>query len=201
MKRKKAAVGKAAKKPAAPKKKVQPIPAGYNSVTPYLSIRGAAEAIEFYKKAFGAKEIMRMPGPDGKLGHAEIKIGDSRVMLSDEYEEMAFLSPQSRGGTTVHIHLYVKDVDATGRARDRRGREGQPAGRRTSSTATAPARSKIPFGHMWHVATHKEDLSMAEMTRARGAGGEAEAGLKNLQHRARRRAPAIAPAVQMLISP
>ena len=85
---------KAPAKKAAPKKKVQPIPAGYSAVTPYLSIRGAAQAIEFYKKAFGAKEIMRMPGPDGKLGHAEIKIGDSRVMLSDEYEAMAFFGPQ-----------------------------------------------------------------------------------------------------------
>jgi PhnB protein len=102
-------------KKAAPKKKkkVQPIPAGYSAVTPYLSVRGAAQAIEFYKKAFGAKEIMRMPGPDGKLGHAEISIGGSRIMLSDEYEEMAFFGPQTRGGTTVHIHLYVKDVDAT----------------------------------------------------------------------------------------
>ena len=74
---------------------------------------GGARAIEFYKKAFGAAEVMRMPGPDGKLGHAEIRIGDSRVMLSDEYPEMAFMGPQTRGGSTVHIHLYVKDVDAT----------------------------------------------------------------------------------------
>ena len=94
-------------------KKVQPIPRGYHSVTPYLSIRDAARALDYYKKAFDAKEMVRMQGPDGKLGHAEIKIGDSRVMLSDEYEAIAFLSPQSRGGTTVHIHLYVKDVDAT----------------------------------------------------------------------------------------
>ncbi len=153
-----------AKKAAPKKKKVQPIPAGYNSVTPYLSIRGAAEAIEFYKKAFGAKEIMRMPGPDGKLGHAEIKIGDSRVMLSDEYEAMAFLSPQSRGGTTVHIHLYVKDVDAmvaraiAAGAKVNRPIKDQFYGDRTGSI-------EDPFGHMWHVATHKEDLSKAEMAR------------------------------------
>jgi PhnB protein len=95
------------KKAAAPKKKVKPIPEGYHAVTPYLSVRGAARAIEFYKQAFGAAEIMRMPGPEGKLGHAEIRIGDSRVMLSDEYPPLAFLSPESRGGTTVHIHLYV----------------------------------------------------------------------------------------------
>ena len=94
-------------------KKVQPIPKGYSSITPYLAIRGAAEAIEFYKKAFGAMELMRMPGPAGKLGHVEIKVGDSKVMLADESEKMNFLGPQARGGTPVHIHVYVKDVDAT----------------------------------------------------------------------------------------
>ena len=145
-------------------KKVQPIPAGYSAVTPYLSVRGAAEAIEFYKNAFGAKEIMRMPGPDGKLGHAEIKIGDSRVMLSDEYEALAFLSPQTRGGTTVHIHLYVKDVDAmvaratAAGAKINRPVKDQFYGDRSGSI-------EDPFGHMWHVATHKEDLSKAEMAR------------------------------------
>src|SRR5262245_19583397 len=90
-------------KPAA--KKVQWMPKGYHSVTPYLSIKGGGEAIEFYKKAFGAKELMRMPGPDGKVGHAELQIGDSRVMLADEYVQMDFLSPQSRGGTTVTLHI------------------------------------------------------------------------------------------------
>jgi PhnB protein len=162
----KAAGGKVpAKRASEPtKKKVQPIPAGYSAITPYLSIRGAAQAIEFYKKAFGAKEIMRMPGPDGKLGHAEIKIGDSRVMLSDEYEAMAFLSPQSRGGTTVHIHLYVKDVDATVAiamavgAKLVRPVQDQFYGDRTGSI-------EDPFGHLWHIATHKEDLSMAELKR------------------------------------
>jgi PhnB protein len=145
-------------------KKVQPIPAGYSAVTPYLSIRGAAQAIEFYKKAFGAKEIMRMPGPDGKLGHAEISIGGSRIMLSDEYESMAFLSPKARGGTTVHIHLYVKDVDATvARATAAGATVNRPVkdqfyGDRTGSI-------EDPFGHMWHVATHTRDLSMAEIKR------------------------------------
>jgi PhnB protein len=163
------------KRAAAPKKKVPPIPAGYSAVTPYLSVRGAAQAIEFYKRAFGAKEIMRMPGPEGKLGHAEIRIGDSRVMLSDEYEAMAFLGPQSRGGTTVHIHLYVKDVDATvarasaAGAKVVRPVQDQFYGDRTGSI-------EDPFGHMWHVATHKEDLSKAEMKRraeqaAKQAGG------------------------------
>ncbi len=175
MKKKAARRKPPAKRAAARTKKVQPIPAGYSAVTAYLAVRGAAQAIEFYKKAFGAKEIMRMPGPDGKLGHAEIRIGDSRVMLSDEYEAMAFLGPQSRGGTTVHIHLYVKDVDATvaraaaAGAKIVRPVQDQFYGDRTGSI-------EDPFGHMWHVATHKEDLSKAEMKRraeqvAKQAGG------------------------------
>lgn len=159
----------------APKKKVQPIPAGYGSVTPYLSVRGAAQAIEFYKKAFGAKEIMRMPGPEGKLGHAEIRIGDSRVMLSDEYEAMDFLGPHSRGGTTVHIHLYVRDVDATvaraaaAGAKVVRQVQDQFYGDRTGSI-------EDPFGHMWHVATHTEDLSMAELKRRAGQAAKQAGG-------------------------
>jgi hypothetical protein len=96
---------------AARKKKVKPIPDGYHAVTPYLACGDAARAIEFYKKAFGAAEVIRIPGPNGTIGHAEVKIGDSRVMLTDEYREMDFLSPLTRGGTTVHIHLYVADAD------------------------------------------------------------------------------------------
>jgi PhnB protein len=150
--------------PAKKARKVKPIPAGYHAVTPYLSIRGAARAIEFYKKAFGAAEVMRMPGPDGKLGHAEIRIGDSRIMLSDEYPEMAFMGPQTRGGSTVHIHLYVRDVDATtaravaAGAKLIRPIEDKFYGDRTGSI-------EDPFGHVWHLATHKEDLSMAELRR------------------------------------
>ena len=102
---------KAKKSRAKAKARVQPIPKGYHDVTPYLSVQGAAQAIEFYKKAFGAAEVMRMPGPEGKLGHAEIRIGGSRVMLSDEYPEMDFMGPQTRGGTSVHLHVYLKDVD------------------------------------------------------------------------------------------
>jgi len=164
-----------AKKAAPKKKKVQPIPAGYSAVTPYLSIRGAAQAIEFYKKAFGAKEIMRMPGPDGKLGHAEIKIGDSRVMLSDEYKPMSFFGPHTRGGTTVLIHLYVKDVDATvARAVAAGGKLVRPLqdqfyGDRTGSI-------EDPFGHMWYVATHTRDLSMAEIKRGAEQAAKEEGG-------------------------
>jgi PhnB protein len=143
-------------------KKVQPIPKGYNVVTPYLAVRGAAQAIEFYKKAFGAKELMRMPGPEGKLGHAEVQIGDSKIMLSDEYEPMNFLGPQARGGTPVHIHLYVKDVEATVAravalgARVVRPVQDQFYGDRSGSI-------EDPFGHLWHVATHKLDLSKAQL--------------------------------------
>ena len=161
MKRRKA-VRKAPAKKAAAKRKVQPIPAGYHSVTPYLSIGGAADAIEFYKKAFGAKEIMRMPGPDGKLGHAEISIGGSRIMLSDEYESMAFFGPQTRGGTTVLIHLYVKDVDATvARAVAVGAKVVRPV--KDQFYGDRLGTIEDPFGHVWHLATHKEDLSKAEM--------------------------------------
>ena len=163
MKRKKA-VRKAPAKKAAAKKRVQPVPAGYHSVTPYLAIQGAAEALEFYKKAFGAKEIMRMPGPGGSIGHAEIRIGDSRIMLADEYAAMDFLSPKQRGGTTVTIHLYMKDVDAAvarasaAGAKVTRPVQDQFYGDRTGSL-------EDPFGHVWHIATHKEDVSTAELKR------------------------------------
>ena len=155
-------------KPAARKsapKKVQPIPAGYNVVTPYLAIQGAAAAIEFYKKVFGAKELMRMPGPQGKLGHVEIKVGDSKVMLADESPAMNFLGPQAHNGTPVHIHLYVKNVDATVAKAVELGakmvREVQDMfyGDRSGSI-------EDPFGHFWHVATHVRDVTMKEMKRA-----------------------------------
>lgn len=157
----KKAVKKAVKKVA---KKVQAIPKGYNAVTPYLAIQGAAAAIDFYKKVFGAMELMRMPGPAGKLGHVEIKVGDSKVMLADESEQMNFLGPKARGGTPVHIHLYVKDVDATVARAVEMGakmmREVQDMfyGDRTAAI-------EDPFGHFWHVSTHIRDVSMKEMQR------------------------------------
>ena len=162
MKRNKA-VRKAPARKAAPKK-VLPIPAGYHAVTPYLSIRGAAQAIDFYKKAFGAKELMRIDGPEGKLGHCEIQIGDSRVMLADEYESMQFLGPQSRGGTTVQIHLYVPDVDATvARAAAAGGKVVRPV--EDQFYGDRAGAIEDPFGHRWHIATHIEDVSMAEAKR------------------------------------
>ena len=157
-------------------KRVSFLPAGYQEVTPYLSVRDAARAIDFYKKAFGAAEVMRMPGPGGKLGHAEIRIGASRIMLSDEYPEMDFAGPETRGGTTVHLHVYVKDVDRTiARAEAAGGKviravEDRFYGDRTGSI-------QDPFGHVWHFATHKEDLSKAELRkRAAKAAGEMGGG-------------------------
>jgi PhnB protein len=167
------------RKPAARKKtvkrqRVSYIPQGYHTVTPYLACRDAARAIEFYAKAFGAVEVMRLAGPDGKLGHAEVRIGDSRVMLTDEYPEMDFLGPASRGGTTVHLHLYVRNVDAmveravAAGAKLLREVKDQFYGDRSGTVAD-------PFGHVWHLATHKENLSKAEL-RKRGEQAMKQAG-------------------------
>jgi len=170
----------AAKKKAAPKKparkKVKPIPEGYHAITPYLSVRDANRAIAFYTKAFGAKLKLRMDAPGGKIGHAEIRIGDSIVMLADESPEMEFMSQQTRGGTTILIYLYVKDVDAT---------VAQAVG--AGAKATRPVKDQFygdrsgevedPFGHRWYVATHIEEVTpaqvrkrMAEMMQKSGNG-------------------------------
>ena len=152
---------------------VKPIPEGYHSVTPYLIIRGAADAIDYYKKALGAVELFRMPQPDGKIAHAEIKIGDSPIMLSDEHPDMGFRSPQSLGGSPVSILIYVEDVDSVfDRAIAAGGKVDRPVedkfyGDRAGSLID-------PFGHTWHVATHTEDVSPEEMEkRAAAAGGGA----------------------------
>ena len=143
---------------------VKPIPEGYPRVTPYLYIDGAAAAIDFYEKVLGAKERMRMPGPDGKLGHAELEIGDSVVMLADEYLDMGVLGPKSVGGTPVSLHVYVDDVDAVFQAAldagatSVRDLENQFYGDRTGQF-------EDPFGHRWSVATHVEDVSPEEMQR------------------------------------
>ena len=144
--------------------KVQPIPAGYHTVTPYLIINGAADALAFYQQAFGATELFRMPTPDGKIGHAEIKIGDSPIMLADESLEMGSRSPQSYGGSPVTIMLYVEDVDTVvnravfAGATLQRPVKDQFYGDRSGSV-------KDPFGHEWHIATHTEDVSPDEMNR------------------------------------
>jgi PhnB protein len=149
---------------------VKPIPDGYHAVTPYLIVKGAAAAIDFYKTAFGATEIMRMPQPDGRVGHAELQIGDSRVMLADEFPERGFVGPQTVGGTSVTLHLYVENVDkiasqtvAAG-AKEIRPVQDQFYGDRSGTF-------QDPFGHVWNIATHKEDLTMEEIgKRAKAAG-------------------------------
>ena len=143
---------------------VQPIPEGYNSATPYLIVNGAARAIEFYQRAFGATEIMRFAMPDGNIGHAEIKIGNSPIMLADEFPEMGYKGPQSLGGSPVSIMLYVEDVDSVFNRAVAAGGSIREAvqdkfyGDRTGTLTD-------PFGHVWHIATHKEDISLEEMHR------------------------------------
>jgi PhnB protein len=152
---------------------VKAIPDGFRTVTPYLIVDGAAKALEFYVRAFGAEETFRFPTPDGKIGHAEIRIGDSMVMLADEYPGIGYKSPQAYGGTPVSICLYVADVDklfaraiAAG-ARVQRPVQDQFYGDRTGTLID-------PFGHVWSISTHKEDVSPEEMQRraksAHGAG-------------------------------
>ena len=142
--------------------KAKAIPEGYHAVTPYLCVGDAGAAIEFYKKVFGAAELMRMADASGKIAHAEIKIGDTPVMLADEFPEMGFRSPQSFGGSPVTMHLYVDDVDvivmravAAG-AKMLEPVKDQFYGDRSGKLAD-------PFGHVWNVATHKEDVSPEEM--------------------------------------
>lgn len=141
---------------------VKPIPDGYPRVTPYLHVDGAAAAIEFYVKVLGAKERMRMPGPGGKLGHAELEIGDSIVMLADEFPEMNVHGPRAIGGTPVTIHVYVEDADAVfdaaveAGATPLRAVEDQFYGDRSGQF-------EDPWGHHWNVATHVEDVAPGEM--------------------------------------
>jgi len=147
--------------------KVKPVPDGYHTATPYLIIKGAARAIDFYKKAFNATEFFRMDGPGGKVMHAEIKIGDSPVMLAEEMPETGFRSPESYGGSPVSMMLYVEDVDALAAqavaagAKVLRPVADQFYGDRMGTFTD-------PFGHIWSIATHKEDLSHDEILR-RGA--------------------------------
>ena len=142
--------------------KVKPVPAGYPAVTAYLACGDAAAAIDFYKKAFGAKELMRMPGPAGKIGHAEVRIGDSRVMLADEYPDIDFLGPLKRGGSAVHLHVYVPNVDkVVERAVAAGGKVLQPIQDKFYGDRTGSVQD--PFGHVWHIATHVEDVPPREL--------------------------------------
>jgi PhnB protein len=143
---------------------VKAIPDNYHRVTPYLVVDGAAQAIDFYKSAFGATELMRMPAPKNKIGHAEIKIGDSIVMLADAVAEMGHKSPKTLGGSPISLLLYVEDADATvagavaAGAKVTRPVENQFYGDRMGGIDD-------PFGHHWYVATHVEDVSPEEMKR------------------------------------
>jgi len=142
--------------------KTKPIPDGYHTATPYLIVNGAAQALEFYKKAFGATEMMRFPGPGGKIMHAEIKIGDSPIMLADEAPEMGARSPKTVGGTPVSLLLYVEDVDAwASRAVAAGAKVQRPVQDRFYGDRTGTFED--PFGHIWSIATHKEDVSLEEM--------------------------------------
>lgn len=142
----------------------KPIPAGYHSVTPYLIIDGAADALEFYKRAFGAKEQFRMPAPGGKIGHAEIKIGDSAVMLADEYPEMGARSPRALGGAGVSLMIYVERVDDVFKQALKAGaKELQPLENKFYGDRSGTLQD--PFGHVWTISTHVEDVSTEEVRR------------------------------------
>jgi PhnB protein len=143
---------------------VKAIPDAYHSVTPYLSIAGAAKAIEFYKQAFGAIELFRLTTPAGDIGHAEIKIGDSPIMVADPCEEGSFRNPRTLGGSSIGLHVFVDDVDAVfaraiaAGASAVRAVQDQFYGDRTGTL-------QDPFGHIWFLATHKEDLTPEEISR------------------------------------
>jgi PhnB protein len=140
----------------------QSVPDGYHSVTPYLIVKGAADAIEFYKRAFGASELMRMPSPDGRIAHAEIKIGDSTIMLADEHPEMGYRSPQSLGGAGVSMMVYVERVDEVFKSSVANGaKELQPVKDQFYGDRSGTLRD--PFGHTWTIATHVEDIAPDEM--------------------------------------
>jgi PhnB protein len=144
------------------------IPQGYHTATPYLIVKGAARAIDFYKQAFGATELMRFAGPGGSIGHAEIRIGDSPIMLADEMPQMGYRSPAALGGSSVSVMLYVPDVD---KVVERAVKAGAKVERAVADQFYGDRSGTIhdPFGHVWTVSTHKEDVSPEEMQR-RAAG-------------------------------
>jgi PhnB protein len=141
---------------------VKAVPSGHHTVTPYLVIKNAAKALEFYKEAFGATESYKLMLPDGRLGHAEIRLGDSVIMLADEFPEYGGKSPETLGGSAVSIHLYVEDADAffnkalAAGAKERKPVMNQFYGDRSGEL-------EDPFGHLWWVATHKEDVAPEEL--------------------------------------
>jgi PhnB protein len=141
---------------------VNPIPEGYPRIVPYLAVAGASEAIDFYVEVLGAKERMRMPGPDGKLGHAELEIGDGVIMLADEFPDMGALGPKSIGGTPVNLMVYLEDVDAAfARAMKAGAKELDPV--QDKFYGDRSGTFEDPFGHRWTVSTHIEDIPPDEM--------------------------------------
>jgi PhnB protein len=148
--------------------KVKPIPTGYHAITPYLIIDGAARAIEFYQRALDAKEMLRIPAPNDRIGHAEIKVGDSVIMLADEHPEMDAYAPGHFNGSPVSLLLYVTDVDRQFKqALDAGATEVRPVADQFYGDRSGSL--KDPFGHTWHLSTHKEDVSMEEMARRMAA--------------------------------
>lgn len=148
--------------------KAKPLPDGYHHVTPYLSVKGAAAAIDFYKKVFGAVEVVRMPQPDGRIGHAELKFGESYVMLADEFPEMNVVGPKTLGNTSVGLLLYVDDVDKTV---ERAVALGAKIVKPVQDQFYGDRNGTIedPFGHKWTIAVHIEDVSPEEMQRRMAA--------------------------------
>ena len=146
---------------------VKPFPDGYPRVTPYLYVAGAGQAIDFYKSILGAEERMSMPGPDGKIGHAELTIGESVIMLADEFPDMGALGPRSVGGSPVTIHVYVQDVDDTF---DRAVKAGASVLRPVEDKFYGDRGGEFedPYGHRWSIATHVEDVSPEEMQQRMG---------------------------------
>ena len=144
--------------------KAKPVPDGYRTVTPYLAVNNAEAAIDFYKRAFGAREVIRHGAPGGKVGHAELMIGDSMIMLADEFPEMDTHGPRHYGGSPVSLHLYVEDVDSLAKRAEQAG-----------AKIVRPLEDKFygdrlgtledPFGHTWHISTHIEDVSPEEIQR------------------------------------
>src|SRR5499433_4004353 len=146
----------------------KPIPDGYRTVTPYLIVKGAADAIDFYKRAFGATEMLRMADPQGRVGHAEIRIGDSVIMLADEHPAMGYRSPRALGGSSVSILLYLENVDGVF---ERAGKAGAKALRPVTNQFYGDRSGTLedPFGHVWTIATHVEDVPPEELKRRAAA--------------------------------
>ena len=154
--------------------KIKPIPEGPRAITPYLNVTGADAAIDFYKKAFGAVETIRLIGPDGRVGHAELEISGTPIMLSEEYAEMNVVSPKTLGGTPVGIHLLVEDADAVfGRAVSLGATEINPV--KDQFYGERSGKLKDPFGHVWYISKRIEEMTPQEMVRRAEAWSKGEA--------------------------